>query len=260
MLLRILIIPAYDEVFVGRGVVFPYSHLPLFGVCRICLHSNNVHDNIYFRRIAYIICMKYKKTDRMLDGVHSPLHVYCFSSSYVAQGGAYLQFSLFFKTKDTPWYYKIISNTKVDGCFGEKKNPTKTKLMLTINSSIHSWGERDLKTFSIHGYLQPPCRWEMAEIILWTSESLYTCSYHSIPQYNISAWQLSEQFLCFQRSTTFNIHADQNSCYIWAFSSNPFSHNICMYSRTLTKILPPSTSFEKWHNIEMFFWHSLLFS
>ena len=27
---------------------------------------------------------------------------------------------VFFQTKDTPWYYKIISNTKIDGCFGEK--------------------------------------------------------------------------------------------------------------------------------------------
>ena len=27
--------------------------------------------------------------------------------------------ALFFQRKDTPWYYKIISNTKVDGWFGE---------------------------------------------------------------------------------------------------------------------------------------------
>ena len=39
-----------------------------------------------------------------------------------------------FSTKDTPWYYKIISNTKIDGCFNEKNNTTKTKRMPTTNS------------------------------------------------------------------------------------------------------------------------------
>ena len=53
----------------------------------------------------------------------------------------------FFQAKGTLWNYKIISNTKVDGWFGENSNNTKTKVMPTINPSIHSWGEKDFKTF-----------------------------------------------------------------------------------------------------------------